>query len=270
MESLDKLDRKSVTAFRDTWLAPNNAALIVIGQIPQRDVMMKLIGKYFGGWAQKKLTAGPKPEFPAATRELILVDRPGSVQADIHIGRMGPVRGGPDYFPVMVGNTLLGGGASSRMFNEIREKKGYAYDAHSEYETRRDAGILRAVTQVRNDVIEPALTAVLAELQKMGKERVGATELSNTKNYITGSYLIRLETQEGLAAQLTNMKTLGLPNTFLETFTRRVRSTEPDQIQSAAAKYLDGDDAAIVVVGDASKIEEALKKFGKVSVTKAN
>ncbi len=112
---------------------------------------------------------------------------------------------------------------------------------------------------------------VIDELDQLATKPVATDELSNVKNYMAGLYLLRLETQDGLASQLSNMKALGLPNNYLETYTTRVRSVEPDQILAAAKKYMaTGDQAAIVVVGDASKIGEALKKFGDVTVTKAN
>jgi zinc protease len=268
--AIGKLDPKVLATFRDTYLLPNNATLIVIGKLPARAELMKTITDQFGSWQQKQIPPSPKMDPPASKRQIVLVDRPGSVQADIHVGRLAPTRLTPDYFPLMVGNTILGGGANSRMFKDIREKEGFAYDAHSQYATHRDAGDFEAVTQVRNEVIEPALKAVLAELDHMAGAPVAAEELSNIKNYIAGLYLLRLETQDGLANQLSSMKVLGLPNDYLETYTTRVRSVEPDQILSAAKQYMAPGQAAVVVVGDASKIGDTLKKFGDVTVTKAN
>ena len=269
-EAIQKLDPKVLAAFRDAHLVPNNATLILLGRLPARAELMKALTEQFGTWEQKPTAAAPEGEPPPSRRQIMLVDRPGSVQADIHAGRLAPTRLSPEYFPLMVGNAILGGGASSRMFMNVREKEGFAYDAHSEYQTQRDAAIETAVTQVRNEVIEPAMKAVLAEMDGMAAAPVAAAELSHTKNFIAGLYLLRLETQEGLANQLNTMKTLGLPNDYLETYTTRVRSVEPDQIQAVAKKYIASGDAAIVVVGDAAKIGEALKKFGEVRVVKAN
>ena len=98
------------------------------------------------------------------------MDRPGSVQADIRVGRPRRHPADPDFFPLVLAETILGGGASSRMFLKIREKKGFAYDAHSELNARREAGMFAAVTQVRNEVIEPALEAVFEELERMAKD----------------------------------------------------------------------------------------------------
>ncbi|HLK66421.1 MAG TPA: pitrilysin family protein [Bryobacteraceae bacterium] len=268
--SIGKLDPKVLANFRDTYLVPNNATLVVIGKLPARAEVMKAITEQFGSWQQKALPPVPKMDTPAPKRQIVLVDRPGSVQADIHVGKLAPARTTPEFFPLMVGNTILGGGANSRMFKNIREKEGFAYDAHSEYDTHRDTGDFEAVTQVRNDVIEPALKAVLAELDHMSGAPVAADELTGIKGYLAGMYLLRLETQDGLANQLSTMKVLGLPNDYLETYTTRMRSVEPDQVLAAAKKYMAPGDASIVVVGDASKITDILKKFGDVTVAKSN
>ncbi|HTS26479.1 MAG TPA: pitrilysin family protein [Bryobacteraceae bacterium] len=268
--SIGKLDAKVLASFRDTYLVPNNGTLILIGKLPARGEVMKVITEQFGPWQQKALPPAPKMDTPAPKRQIVLVDRPGSVQADIHVGRLAPTRLTPDYFPLTVGSAILGGGANSRMFRDIREKEGFAYDAHSQYDTHRDAGDFEAVTEVRNDVVEPALKAVLAELDQMASAPVAAEELTGVKNFMSGLYLLRLETQDGLANQLSNMKVLGLPNDYLETYTTRVRSVEPDQILAVAKKYIDPGQAAVVVVGDASKIGDILKKFGNVTVAKSN
>ena len=269
VESLDRMDQKTLIRFRDTFIAPNNAVLVLVGQLPGRAETLKLVRERFDAWKQSPVPAAPARNFPESKRQLVLVDRPGSVQADIHVGRLAATRTDPDYYPLLVGNAILGGGASSRLFIDVREKKSFAYDAHSELDRRKDAGVVTAVTQVRNEVVEPAIEAVLANLSEMARAPVTATELSSTKNYISGVFLIGLETQASLADQVDLVKTMGLPDDYLEMFTTRVRSVEPDKIQAAAQKYLAPDKDTIVVVGDASKIEKSLEKFGAVQVEKA-
>jgi len=269
MESIDRMDQKTMIEFRDSHLVPNNGVLLLLGKLPPRNEIMNLVREKFGAWNEKPAPPPPPRSFPEGKRQVVLVDRPGSVQADIRIGRLAVTRNDPDYFPLYVGNAILGGGASSRLFNDVREEKGFAYDVHSELDRRKDAGVALAVTQVRNDVVEPAMVAVLGHLEKMGKAPVGPAELSDAKNYLSGVFLISLETQAGVADQVDMVKTMGLPSDFLEMFTAHVRSVEPDQIQAAAQKYLAPDKATIVVVGDASKIEKPLEKFGSVQVEKA-
>ncbi len=268
-ESIAKLDRASLVQFRDTHVVPNNGVLILLGSIPSRDETQGLIKARFGAWEKKPLAPRPAPEFPAPARTITLVDRPGSVQADIRMGRLGVERTSPDYFPLMVANTILGGGASSRMFTNIREKQGFAYDAHSSLQARKNSGLFTTVTQVRIEVLEPALKSLTSELATLVKEPVPVSELNDVKNYLSGNFVMGLETQSGLATQLSNMKLLGLPDDYLETFTAKIRAVQPAQIQAAAGKYMAPEAASIVVVGDASQIGKTLEKFGKVVVEKA-
>jgi len=267
--SIDRLGRAAVTDFHDRHLAPNNGVLILLGSLPPRKETLKLIDDEFRGWKRRELPPVPEAKFPSSARTVTLVDRPGSVQADIRVGRLAVNRADPDYFPLVVANTILGGGASSRMFTTIREEKGYAYDAHSSLQPRRDAGLFTAVTQVRNEVIEEALEAVQVELRRMGDESVSGEELTNVKNYLSGNFVMGLETQNGLASHLATVKLMGLPADYLEKYTTRVRAVEPGQIRAVARKYITPENAGIVVVGDASKIGKSLEKLGKVTVEKA-
>src|SRR5579885_3621206 len=130
-QSIARIDRKALASFAQTYLVPNNATLILLGRLPARAEALKLVEEYLGSWQQKALPAPPKPDFPETRHAVYLVDRPGSVQADIHVGGLAVTRADPDFFPLSVGSVVLGGGGRSRMFLNIREKKGYAYDAHA-------------------------------------------------------------------------------------------------------------------------------------------
>ncbi len=270
MESLDRMERNSIVQFRDTFLVPNNALLLLVGQLPPQPEMLKLVHHHFAAWSEKPLPAAPAKDFPGSRRQFVLVDRPGSVQADIHIGRLAATRTDPDFYPLLVGNAILGGGASSRLFLDVREKQSLAYDAHSELDRRQDAGVFTAVTQVRNEEVGRGVEAMLDNLSQMAQAPVTAAELTDFKNYICGEFLISLETQASLADQIDLVKTMGLPDDYLEMFTTRVRSVEPGQIQVAAHKYMNPEDATIVVVGDAAQIAKPLEKFGPVQVQKAD
>ncbi len=268
-DSIGKLNHDMLASFRDRLLAPNNAVLVLLGSLPGREETLKLIQDRFGKWERRDVPPAPSVPFPKPARSLTLVDRPRSVQADIRVGQLAVDRASPDYFPLVVTNAILGVGASSRMFTNIREKQGFAYDAHSTLQARRQAGLFAAVTQVRNEVLEPALESVQAELDRLAREPVGAQELADVKNYLSGSFVLGLETQGGLANQLSMVKLMGLPNDYLESYTTRIRSVEPPEIRTVAGKYMNRGTAGIVVVGDAAQIGKALEKLGKPSVMKA-
>jgi predicted Zn-dependent peptidase len=269
-ESIDRLDRAALAGFRDRHLAPANAVLVLLGALPERKQTLDLIHARFGDWARKETPAPPEARFPAPGKSITLVDRPGSVQADLRIGRLAVTRTDADYFPLLVANTILGGGASSRLFGNIREKMGYAYDVHSAAMPLKDSGTFEVATQVRNEVLVPAIQALLAEMREIAAEVVSADELTTAKNYLSGVFVIRLETQDGLASQLAAVKLLGLPLDYLEKYTANVRAVDAAAIRAAAARHISPDAVAVVAVGDAAKIARQLETFGKVSIVKAD
>lgn len=265
-EAIDKLNQKTLEDFRNSLLVPNNAYLIVVGKLPARAQILKAITDEFGSWQQKAVPAYTAPKPPESKRQLVLIDRPGSVQADMRLGRIAATWNDPAYFPQAVGSIIEGGGPSSRLFLDIREKRGYAYDVHTEVSALADGGNFSTVTQVRNDVAADALQGIIEHLDRMAKEPVEKQELSDAKSYANGVFLLGMEPQRGLADRLAQIKVMNLPKNYLETYTTRINSVEPDQIESAAKKYLATDTDTIVVVGDASKIEEPLKKIGTFQV----
>ena len=268
-ESIDRLERGALAGFRDCQLVPNNAVLVLLGALADQQQSMEMIAARFGDWANKDTPAAPPAKFPAPKRTIVLVDRPGSVQADIRIGRLAVTRSDPDFFPLLVGNTILGGAAASRLFSNIREKQGYAYDVHSSLAPLKDSGSFGVTTQVRNEVLAPAIDALFAEIEGIAAHDVSAEELATAKNYLSGTFVIRLETHDSLASQLAAVKLLGLPVDYMEKYTHLVRSVTPDEIRAAAGKYIRPDRASIVVVGDASAIGRDLERIGSVSVVKA-
>jgi zinc protease len=266
--AIDKIDRTALTDFRDTFLVPNNAFLILVGKLPARAQILKAISDQFGAWQEKPVPAYSAPKAPAPKRQLVLVDRPGSVQADMRMGMVSATYNDVNFFPETVGTLIEGGGPNSRLFLDIREKRGYAYDVHTELLGLTDAGTLSVVTQVRNDVVADALQGILDHLDRMAKEPVGKQELTDSKSYANGVFLLGLEPQRGLADRLAQIQVMNLPKDYLETYTARIDSVEPDQIESMAKKYMAPDNDAIVVVGDASKIQQSLEKIGTFEVVK--
>lgn len=268
-ESIDRLERGMFSEFRRARLAPSDAALVLLGALPPAERALQWIEERFGAWTGKDSAAPPAPQFPEPRRTVTLVDRPGSVEADIRIGRRAVTRSDPDYFPLLVGNTILGGGASSRLFTIVREQMGFAYDVHSTVQSMRDSGWFATITQVRNEVIAETLDALIVQAGRMTTELAAPAELETVKNYLSGVFVIRLETQEGLANQLIGLKLMGLPLDYLEKYTSRVRGVSAAEIREAAARYMDPAPASLVVVGDQGKLAEALGKYGAVAIEKA-
>jgi predicted Zn-dependent peptidase len=190
-----------------------------------------------------------------------LVDRPGSAQSNIVIANEAITRTSPDYFPLLLMHTVLGANASSRLFMNLREHKGYTYGAYSNIDARRLAGTFRATAEVRTAVTGASLQEFFYELNRIRDEAVSAEEITNAKSYLTGVFPIRIETQDGLVDQLVNIKMYDLPDDYLRTYRDAVSAVTTEQIQSAAQKYVTPDQAALVIVGDAAEITDQIKPY---------
>ena len=260
-ESIDRSSRDEFVKFHRAKLVPNNGVFIVVGNVRYDDIL-KRVESLFSTWQRGEDLAANFPAPPVRTqRTAYLVDRPGSAQSNIVIANRGITRTDPDYFPMMLMHTVLGANASSRLFMNLREDKGYTYGAYSSLDARRSAGSFRATAEVRTPVTGDSLKEFFYELNRIGSEPVSAKELADAKSYLTGVFPIRLETQEGLTEQLVQIKMLNLPNNYLHVYRDRVQAVTAEEIQQVAKKYVKPDEAALIVVGDGNSVVEQIKPY---------
>jgi zinc protease len=262
-EALDAMTREKLVAFHRSMFIPNNAVLIVVGDV-KRDALTKRITELFGKWAKGTAASQQFPAPPPRTsRAIYLVDRPGSAQSNIIIANAGITRTSNDYFPMAVMHTVLGATASGRLFMNLREAKGYTYGAYSSLDARRSAGWFGSTAEVRTPVTGPSLKEFFYELERIRTQSVSDTELNNARSYLTGVFPIRMETQGSLADQLVQMKMLGLPADYLQTYIARVNAVTASDVQRVAQQYITPDKAAIVIVGDAAAIMDQIKPYAQ-------
>jgi zinc protease len=262
-EAIDATTRARLVEFHRSKFIPNNAVLLVAGDVEQ-DALLQRIESLFGSWEPGEV---PSDQFPAppqrTSRAAYVIDRPGSAQANIVIANSGMTRTNPDYFPLLLMHTVLGANASSRLFMNLREEKGYTYGAYSSLDARRTAGTFRATAEVRTAVTGDSLKEFFYELGRIRSEPVSQKEIDDAKSYLTGVFPIRLETQEGLIDQLLQIKMFGLPDNYLDTYRSNIQSVTREQIQEVANKYVRPDEAAIVIVGDAAQLTEQIKPYAE-------
>lgn len=260
---LDALTRDQLLSFRQSMFIPNNAVLIAIGDF-ERESLLAEIESRFTEWAGGQVSRPRSPALPKRTERIVyLVDRPGSAQSNIVIANEAITRTSPDYFPLLLMHTILGANASSRLFMNLREHKGYTYGAYSNLDARRLAGTFRATAEVRTAVTGASLHEFFYELNRIRDDAVTEEEINNAKSYLTGVFPIRIETQDGLIDQLVNIKMFDLPDEYLRTYRDKVGAVTTEQIQSAARKYVTPAAAAIVIVGDAAEITEQIKPYSE-------
>lgn len=262
-DSIDRSSRDEFVRFHRANFVPNNAVFIIVGDVRSEEILTRL-EDLFSTWKKGNELVANFPAPPVRTkRTAYLIDRHGSAQSNIVIANSGITRTSPDYFPMLLMHTVLGATASSRLFMNLREEKGYTYGAYSNLDARRNAGTFRATAEVRTPVTGDSLKEFFFELDRIRSERVSEKEIADAKSYLTGVFPIRLETQEGLTDQLVQIKMLNLPADYLQTYRDRVQAVALDDIQRVAAKYVKPDEAALIVVGDGASVLDQIKPYCK-------
>jgi len=260
-EMLDALTRDDLLSFRASTFVANQAVLIVIGDFEPAALVARM-NALFSGWSSR---AVDQPKAPALAqrkdRVVYLVDRPGSAQSNIVIANQAITRTSTDYFPMLLMHTVLGANASSRLFMNLREHKGYTYGAYSNLDARRLAGTFRATAEVRTAVTGASLHEFFYELDRIRNEAVSEEEITNAKSYLSGVFPIRIETQDGLIDQMVNIRMFDLPDDYLHTYRDRINAVTADEIQAVAQKYVTPEVAAVVIVGDAAEVTEQIRPY---------
>jgi zinc protease len=263
-ESVSAIVRDDLVKYHATSFVPNNATLAVVGDV-QPDEIIGRVEKAFAAWEQKEVPAMNFPEPPRMEGLTVyLVDRPGSVQSNIIITHPGPARNNPDTPEINVLNATLGGGFSGRLFQNLRERHGWTYGAYSAFDLQKLAGDFSANAETRNEVTVPAIQETLAEIKRLQNEPVPEAELELQRQYNVGNYLLSLENATRTAQRVQDIELYGLDPDFYKRYAKRMASTTASQILELARLYLNVENVAIVVVGEAKQIQPELEKIGKV------
>lgn len=251
---IEKLDRDELTAFHAATMIPNNAIFIVVGDVKREEFLAEMY-RHFGDWQEGSKQPCEFAQPPKRNaRSLTIVDRTGSAQSNIVLTNLAIKRSDPDYFPMIVMNQVLGAGASSRVFMNLREEKGYTYGAYTRLGTKNRGGDFEATAEVRTAVTGDSLKEFFYEMERIRDEKVGERELSDAKNFLTGVFPIRAETQEGLTNLIVNQHIYSLTADYLQTYRDNVDAVTVDDVQRVAIKYVRPDEIAIVIVGDAGEV----------------
>ena len=257
--SIPSISRDDLAAFHGGLYQPANATLVFSGDISP-DAAQALAEQAFGDWrAGPARTPVADPAGAAVAPRVIVIDQPGAGQAAVYAAMRGIARTDEDYFPMLVGNGLMGGGFSARLSQEIRIKRGLSYGAYSSLSAREDEGLLSATAQTRNDAVPEVASLILAEIARLSATEATEAELAPRKATLIGGFGRSLETVDGLGGLVAGLALYGLPLSDLATYGDDVNGVTPAQIQAAAAEHLSPADASLVIVGDASVFIEALR-----------
>lgn len=258
--SLTKLSTADLARLHQAWFRPDNAILVMSGDItPEQG--FALVEKSFGDW---KAPAGPAPAraevAPQAAPRAVAIDLPGTGQAAVTVARAAIARGDAQYYPAVVANSVLGGGYSARLNQEIRIKRGLSYGANSRLSAMRTTGLFRAAAQTKNESAPQVLDLIMAEVKRLADAPAGAEELKARKSVLIGGFGRELATTDGLAGILANLALYDLPLTELADYTTKVEAVTAGQVQTFAQQRLDPASVSVIVAGDAKAFTEGLKQ----------
>ena len=267
-ESLESITRDDLVAFYESRRQPDNAVLIIAGAITTEEGLA-YAEQHFANWegSAEAVTYPPLPE--RSGQRILLVDRPGSTQANFLLGNIGIQGASLDYFPARVMNHVLGGTFSSRLVQNIREEKGYTYSIGSGFSYPADTGRFVVSAAVRNDVIAPALEEVFKEIERIQTEPLTDEEINDARDGIVGEFVFGLETYQDFVETVASYKIRGVELDRLNKWLGYIKDVSKDDVLDIANSYIHPEDFIIVVVGDASAIQEQLETLGEVTLLEA-
>ena len=259
-----------LAAWHDERYVPQNAILGIAGDV-NPEQMMAMLKTSLADWKRTSLIATLPPSAVAVARKQVyLVNRPDSVQTNIMIGNIAMDRSNPDYVALRVANQILGGGPASRLFVKLREEKGYTYGAGSSFHALQFAGPWTASADVRTEVTDGSMTEFFSELNKIRSAKAPESEMDDAKRTIVATFALSLESPEELLQRAIEIKRYHLAADYWDTYPAKIAAVTADDVLRVTKKYINPDNAQIIVVGDAGKIKAIMEKYGPVTVFDAN
>jgi len=264
-ETIQAISREDIISYYRRQLDPTAAFLVIAGDIAP-EAAIQHAEAAFGKWTARTAAAqAALPRPPQREQTIVyLVDRPGSTQAEVLVGHLGLPGASADRYAAQVANQVLGASSTSRLFLNLREKKGYTYGVYSAFTLPRDVGKFVVQAAVRNEVVEPAIREILGEMARLRLEPVPSDELRDAKSYLTGSFALRLETLRDLTGQVVSLKVRDLPLSDLRSYPQGIAQVDDRTVLEAARTYIHPEAAAIVVVSDAAKVRSQLERIAPV------
>ncbi len=257
--------REQLADYYRKHYVPSGSLLAIVGDFVA-DAMLDEVEKIFGAW---KAPAADAVAFPApprhSGRKVHVVHLPGTVQTQIVLGNLGITRRDPDWYRVVLANSIYGGAFHSRLVLNIREQKGYTYSPRSGNNALREYGYFTVHAAVRNDVVAATLAEIFYEMDRMRSLPVTTEELESARNYLSGVFSLGVATQDGVLGQLSNVYLERLAENYLETYRARIHELTAADILSAARRHFDSKNSEIVVVGDRDQVFEQAALFGDVT-----
>jgi len=261
-ESINNVTLKDVKNYYSTYAIPNNAYLTIVGDV-KFDNIKSLVEDLFGNWKKGKSLNYSMPQTSNLNDlEISFVDMPNAVQSEIYVGNLMEVSmSNPDFFALKLGNQILGGSSTARLFMNLREDKGFTYGSYSSASTSRYVGTFTATASVRNEVTDSAVTEIINEIKKITSVNVTEAELNAAKEKYVGSFIMSTEQPSTIASFASNIDKFNLPENFYEKYLENFQGVTVDDVKRVINKYILNDRLRILVVGKGQDVLSRLENL---------
>lgn len=260
--TVNNIKLSDIQRFYDFRFRPNNAYLVIGGDIDFESVKI-LVKKYFAKWKPSPVASSPIPKVtnPVST-QIDFVNMPNAVQSEVVVQSTTYLaKKDADYFPVLMANSILGGGGEARLFLNLREDKGYTYGSYSSIgNSKITATRFRASASVRNEVTDSAVVEIVNEIKRIRTDLVSESELKKAKAKYVGNFVRSLEDPEIIASFAYEIATENLDPDFYKNYLDRINAVTVEDVKRVAQKYFNVDQARVVVTGKGVDVLDNLEK----------
>jgi zinc protease len=263
--TLSAITRDDLMAYYKRFIVPDHMILVAVGDFKVPDMLAKLKAK-FGDWPKTNSEPVAVPAVKANPRKVVVIDKPDATQTQVRWVRMGFPRKSPDYFAGEIASSILGGGFTSRLIDEIRVNRSLTYSIGSGFSELLHGGQFGVSTFTKIETTRAIIDATQDVLKRTANQGVTAKELSKVKGYMAGQYAIAMQTPEAIAGQLAEMEFYKLPNNYLETYITHLNAITLPQANRIAKTYFDPSQLSLVLVAPHSKVQAQLKSLGAYDV----
>ena len=263
--SLKAISRDDILGYYRRFVVPDRMILVAVGDFKTMDMLAKLKAR-FGDWPKAGTAAPVVPPVKPGARKLVLIDKPDATQTQARWTRIGFARKSPDYFAAQLADSILGGGFTSRLIEEVRVNRSLTYGIGSGFAPHLSGGTFGVSTFTKIETTRALINATDAVLKRAATQGLTPAELQKVKGYMAGNYAIAMQTPEAQAAQLGDIAFYGLPNDYLQTYLPRLRSVTLAEANRIARAYFPPDKMSLILVAPASKVQPQLNGLGNFEV----
>ena len=261
--SINNISFDDLEAYFKKRFIPNNAYMVIIGDVNAEETKDRIVG-LFSKWEKGKvITEDITVNSSFEQTEIHFIDMPNAIQSEIRFQNLIDMRkSNPDYISLLVANRILGGEPESRLESKIREDKGYAYYARSNFGSNKYASTtFNAFTSSRAEVTDSSVVELLSEIDKIKKIKVGDQELSDIKAAYFGDFVRESESPSTIAQYSVDIKIEELDNDYYKNFIRNVNQVSADDIIKVSNKYFNTNQGAIIIAGKGSELIDKLENL---------